>query len=163
MFNSEKRILIASLIVAILLTVLKYPIPLLKPYWVALVVIYWVLESNHLQRLGTVFVLGLVLDVVAATLFGQHAISLLIMVYLLQLFRQRMRFFPPWQLTAAVFLLLLNDRILQLWVLWLSGHLPSWEYWINPFIGAALWPWVFLALDSLRSNVRRRAQREARS
>ncbi len=103
-----------------------------------------------------VFGLGLLLDLLTGTLFGQHALSLLIMAYLLLLFRQRIRFYPPWQMTLIVFLLLANDRILQLWVLWLAGQVPTWEYWMSPIVGAAVWPWVFLLLDRIRSKQRQR-------
>lgn len=156
MFTNEKSLLRISIFMAVVLTLLPIPGALLKPYWVAMVLIYWVLESPYCRRLELVFILGLILDILTGTLLGQHALSLLIMVYLLLLFRQRVRFYPPWQMSLLVFLLLLNDRILQLWVLWLAGQVPTWEYWLSPFVGAAVWQWVFLLLDRLRSKQRQR-------
>ncbi len=155
-FKDEKALLRASVVAAVVFTLLPFPLPWMKPYWVALVIIYWVLEAKYFRRLEMVFALGLLLDLLTGTLFGQHALSLLIMTYLLLLFRQRIRFYPPWQMTLIVFLLLGNDRILQLWVLWLAGQIPTWEYWMSPFVGAAVWPWVFLLLDRIRSNQRQR-------
>ena len=153
--HADKRALVGSLVLAFTLTLIPYPMAAVKPYWVALVVIYWVLESPFLRQLGLLFSIGLMMDLMTGSLFGQHAMSLLIMTYLLLRFRQRLRFFQAWQLTGAVFLLLLNDRILQLWVLWLSGQPPGFEYWLSPLTGAVMWPWVFLALDGYRRKSRR--------
>jgi rod shape-determining protein MreD len=32
--------------------------------------------------------------------------------------------------------------------------LPPASWWISPFVGAALWPFVFLLLDDLRMRLR---------
>jgi rod shape-determining protein MreD len=36
---------------------------------------------------------------------------------------------------------------------------PPLLFWVSPFVGMAIWPWVFLLLDGLRLR-RRQAQRE---
>ncbi len=156
--TSIRLLLVVSMLMAAVMMIVPWPPAWLKPYWVALLMIYWVLESHHLRRLGTVFVLGLLVDLLTGTLFGQHALSLLIMAYLLSLFRHRIQFFSAPQQTLVVLLLLVNDRVLQLWVLSLSGMLPDWEYWMSPLVGAAIWPFLFLFLDRLHSHVRRRAR-----
>jgi len=52
--------------------------------------------------------------------------------------------------------LLVNDRIILIWITALLGEpLPTWQYWLPPMIGLAIWPWLFLLLDSLRARVRR--------
>ena len=82
---------------------------------------------------------------------GLHALSLVVLVYLVRRFRARMRFFPPWQQALAVLALLVNDRIIQLWALLLLGEpMPSWRYWLAPLVGMAIWPWLFLAMDQAR-------------
>ena len=87
----------------------------------------------------------------AASLMGLHALSLVVLVYLVRRFRARMRFFPPWQQALAVLALLVNDRIIQLWALLLLGEpLPTWRYWLAPLVGMAVWPWLFLAMDQAR-------------
>jgi rod shape-determining protein MreD len=146
-----RGLLAISMLLAAVLMIVPWPPVWMKPYWVALMMIYWLLESGHLRKLGTVFMIGLLIDLLVGTLFGQHALSLLIMAYLLGLFRQRIQFMSGPQLTVVVFMLLVNDRVLQLWVLSLSGTLPSWEYWLQPLAGAVAWPWLFLLMDRLRS------------
>lgn len=147
---------------AIVLTLLPMPhyLEFLRPYWVALVLIYWCLETQDLVSLGFAFVIGLVLDLLTATLLGQHALSLVILVYLVTRFRSRLRFFPPWQQALSVLALLLNDRVILLWIVSLRGEpLPSSLYWVAPLVGTAIWPWLFLLLDSFRGRMRQRATR----
>ena len=154
-------VLVVALAVAFLLTLLPMPELLepLRPYWVALVLIYWAMEVADPLPLGAAFLVGLLLDLLTASLMGLHALSLLIMVYLVRRFRARIRFFPPWQQAVAVLALLVNDRIILLWTLLLLGEpLPTWRYWLAPLVGMALWPWVFLALDQARL-ARRQAER----
>jgi rod shape-determining protein MreD len=151
--------LLLALTAALLLSIVPLPDGLewFRPYWVALVVIYWVLEEQQSIGLGTAFVVGIVLDILAATLLGLHALSLVVLVYLVRRFRSRLRFFPPWQQAMAVLALLLNDRIILLWIATLLGEpLPTWHYWLGPLIGTVVWPWLFLFLDRARIGSRQR-------
>lgn len=149
--------LVGALAVAMLLTLLPLPFWLepFRPYWVALVLIYWTLEVSESFSLGVAFLVGLVVDLLTASLLGMHALSLVVAVYLVKRFRARMRFFPAWQQAFAVLALLVNDRIILLWITALLGEpVPTWRYWLAPLTAAVLWPWLFLLLDHLR--VRRR-------
>lgn len=129
----------------------------LKPWWLALVLVYWALEAPERVSLGRVFILGLIGDVFAGDLLGEQALRLCILCFILMRFRARLRFFPMWQQALAVFALLLNDRIVLLAVravAGLAGAPPS--YWLAPIIGALAWPWVFLLLDDARARLRAR-------
>lgn len=158
-FSRESRSLILlTIATAVLLSLLPVPALLspLKPYWVALVMIYWSLETRAMINLGSAFLVGLVLDILSGSLLGMHALSLVVMVFLVQRFRPRLRFFPPWQQAFSVLLLLVNDRIILSWITALLGEpMPTWKYWLPPLIGVAIWPWLFLLLDSLRARMRR--------
>lgn len=147
-----------TVLMAVLLTIVPMPDGLgaWRPYWVALVMIYWHLEANRLQYLGSAFAIGLLLDLVTGTLLGRHALGLVIINFLVGRFRNRMRFFPPWQQALAVGALLFNDRIVQLWIIGLLERgWPDWSWWLPPATGMLLWPWLFLLLDALRSQRRR--------
>lgn len=148
-----------SVILALVLALTPLPgsLTVFWPYWLALVMIFWGLETNRMLGLGPAFLLGLSLDFLAGALLGQHALSLLILAYLLGLFRHRIRFFPPWQQTLVVLALLVNDRVVQLWVVMASqGTLPGWTFWVAPVTGALIWPWLFLLLDQLRTAWRKK-------
>lgn len=155
----ESRSLVAlTIIAAILLALLPLPEVLsdLKPYWVALVVIYWAMETRNILNMGIAFLIGLLLDVLSGSLMGLHALSLVVMVFLVKRFRSRLRFFPPWQQALSVLALLVNDRIILIWITALLGEeIPTWKYWLSPLIGMVIWPWLFLFLDRIRALKRR--------
>ena len=110
--------ILICLAVAGLLTLIPLPgwLDALRPYWVGLVLIFWALETQDLVTLGLAFTCGLLLDLLTDSLLGLHALSLVVLVYLVIRFRARLRFFPPWQQALSVFALLLNDRIILLWI-----------------------------------------------
>jgi len=126
-----------------------------KPYWPALVLLYWCLESEDRVGLGLAFIVGLAADILTGVVLGEQALRLCALVFIALRFRSRLRFFPMWQQTLAVFALLINDRILLLIIRTLAGaSLPTASWWISPFVGAALWPFLFLLLDDLRARLR---------
>ena len=152
------RLIFLTITAAVLLSLLPLPDALapFKPYWVAMVVIYWSLETHDMISLGLAFLIGIILDTLSGSLMGLHALSLLVMVFLVQRFRSRLRFFPAWQQALSVLGLLVNDRIILIWIILLLGEpMPTWKYWLPPLIGMALWPWLFLLLDRIRARTRR--------
>ena len=156
--RESRRLIFFTIVVAVLLSLLPLPAVLspFKPYWVALVVIYWSLETHDMIGLGVAFLIGLILDILSGSLMGLHAMSLVIMVFLVQRFRSRLRFFPPWQQSLSVLGLLVNDRIILIWITVLLGEsMPTWRYWLPPLVGMAIWPWLFLLLDRVRARSRR--------
>ncbi len=156
-FREGRSLSFLTIVAAVLLSLLPVPEVLLpfKPYWVALVVIYWSLETHGTLNLGLAFLIGLFVDVLSGSLMGLHALSLVIMVFLVQRFRSRLRFFPPWQQAISVLALLVNDRIILIWIIALLGEpLPTWKYWLPPLVGMVIWPWLFLFLDRIRATSR---------
>ena len=157
--RESHSLIVLTILTAILLSLIPLPEVLaqFKPYWVALVVIYWSLETRQVISLGLAFLIGIVLDILSGSLMGLHALSLVIMVFLVQHFRSRLRFFPVWQQALSIFGLLVNDRIILIWITALLGEpLPTWKYWLPPLVGMLLWPWLFLLLDRFRAMLRRR-------
>ena len=146
-----------TLVASLLLMLIPLPGVLepFKPYWPALLLLYWSLESNDRVSLGLAFVIGVSVDLLNGMLLGEQALRLSALVFIALRFRSRLRFFPMWQQTLAVLALLLNDRFLLLMVRVMAGEaLPPASWWISPFVGAALWPFLFLLLDDLRARLR---------
>jgi rod shape-determining protein MreD len=155
--RESRTLVMLTIVAAILLALLPLPEALLmfKPYWVALVMIYWSMETRNMVNLGIAFLIGLLVDVLSGSLLGLHALSLVVMVFLVRRFRSRLRFFPPWQQALSVLALLVNDRIILIWITALLGEqMPTWKYWLPPLIGMVIWPWLFLFLDRIRAITR---------
>ena len=142
-----------SLLLALLLALLPLPAVLLplRPYWLALVLAYWVIEAPDRAGLGVAFLVGLFADLTLGGLLGEQALRLTIMAFILQRFRARLRFFPLSQQALALGGLLLNDRIVEAAIHFLLEQplLPP-QYWWAPLIGMLLWPPLFVLLDALR-------------
>ena len=148
-----------SFIVALLLGLLPLPDLLqpLRPYWLALVLAYWVLEEPDKVGLGVAFLLGLLADLVFGGLLGEQAMRLAILAFILDRFRARLRFFPLSQQALAIGGLLLNDRIVTTVVhLALGEPTLPWPYWWAPVLGMLFWPPLFVLMDALRLGRRKR-------
>lgn len=143
----------ASVVVALLLGLLPLPQMLqpFRPYWLALVLAYWLLEDHERIGLGFAFALGLVADIVFGTLLGEQALRLCVMTFILQRFRPQLRFYPLPQQSLAIGGLLLNDLVIAAAMHFMLGE-PGrpWLWWLSPLIAAVLWPPLFIVLDALR-------------
>ena len=146
-------VLPVSLLVALVLALLPLPANLapLRPYFLGMAVAYWVLEEPDKVGLGFAFTMGLVADLVVGGLFGEQALRLTILAFILQRFRARLRFFPMSQQALAIGALLFNDRIVASAVHLALGE-PAFPplAWVSPAIGLLLWAPMFLLFDTLR-------------
>lgn len=151
-------VLPVSLLLALLLGLVPLPDVLqpLRPYWLALVLAYWVLEEPDKVGLGVAFLLGVIADLVFGGLLGEQAMRLAILAFILDRFRARMRFFPLSQQAMAVGVLLLNDRVVSAVIhLVLGAPQYPWTFWWAALLGMLLWAPLHFVLDALR--LRRRA------
>jgi len=145
-------VILATLGTALVLTILPLPqwADEFRPQWMALALIYWALALPTQVGIFWAWGAGLVLDVTTGTVFGQHALSLSVPVYLVLELHRRIRIFPLPQQAVSVWVLLLVERLLSLWVHGATGQpTPTFAYWIPPFVGMLLWPWVFILLRNL--------------
>ncbi len=151
------RIITATILVAMVLTIIPLPESLqwFRPYWVAMFIIYWSIESPSMMTMGLAFSAGIILDFLTGTLLGQHALGLVVITYIVHRFRLRLRFFRLWQQAIVVMVILLNDRVIYTWIHSLVyGSAPGWEILIAPFSAMVIWPWMILAMDLVRRGVR---------
>jgi rod shape-determining protein MreD len=129
-----------------------------RPYLLAMFVAYWLMEAPSRVGLGTAFLVGLLADLTSASLLGEQATRLVILAFLVQRFRARLRFFPLWQQALAVGLLLLNDRVVVAFIhLVIAAPQGPRLNWLAPALGTLLWPWLFVLLDLARLRSRERS------
>jgi rod shape-determining protein MreD len=138
---------------ALVLSILPMPqgTEYFRPQWLAMTLIYWALALPTRVGVFWAWGAGLVLDVISGTVLGQHALSLSVSVYLAVELHLRIRSFPLPQQAVAVWVLLLVERLLSLWVIGATGQpTPTLWYWMPTFISMLLWPWAFILLRDLR-------------
>lgn len=148
-----------SFTLALLLALIPLPELLqpARPYWLALVLAYWVIETPDKVGLGFAFCIGLLADVMFGGILGEQALRLVVMAFILQRFRARIRFFPVWQQALAMGGLLFNDRVIDAAVHLLVGEpLLPWSYWVAPVLGMLLWLPLYVLLDAVRLGKRGR-------
>ena len=119
----------------------------LRPDFVALVVLYWVIEQPLRVGFLAAFTLGLLMDVADGALLGQHALSYTILAYAGIALNRRVRMFSlKSQVVHVIPLLLVNDLIV-LGVRMLAGaEFPGYRYFLGSFVAGALWPLVSVLL-----------------
>jgi rod shape-determining protein MreD len=151
----SRRGLFALFTLAVALTLSILPLPNwandFRPQWVTLILIYWCLVLPTRFGVFSGFTLGIVQDLVSGALLGENALTLSVVAYLAGELHRRIRAFPLSQQAVAVWLLLLIERLLSLWILGAAGQpTPTLAYWLPTMMGLLLWPWLSLLLDRLR-------------
>jgi len=135
-----------SLTVAFVLTLLPMPgwTVWLRPQWVLMIVIYWAMISPERFNVGSAWVIGIFLDVLAGTLLGEHALALTVAAYLVARSHARLRMSPLLQQGFSILLLSLSYQFILFSIQGFLGELPNtWLYWSSSFMSMLLWPWVF--------------------
>jgi rod shape-determining protein MreD len=119
--------------------------------WLAMVVAYWVMALPHRVGLLTAWVAGLATDVLFGELFGQNALVLVLVAWLVLLLYQRIRRFPLWQQSLVMLPVLGIAQMVSLWLSSLAGNRPPTLLYLLPaIVSTVLWPWVFTVLRLIR-------------
>ena len=152
----SRRVIIV-LVVSVALTIVTVPFPMpeevgfLRPEWVVLTLIYWVIALPHRVGIVVAWVLGLMMDVLLGDLLGQHGIAYVLVAYIAQSLYQRLRMFTVWQQSAIVFAIVGLNQLVNFWIESIAG-LAEWSLWylLPSVVSALLWPWIYLILRYLR-------------
>ncbi len=127
---------------------------MLKPHWLLLILVYWLLALPYRVGIGTAFVLGIVLDLFAGTVLGVHAFIFSVIAYLVLFKFQLVRNLSLWQQSLILFALSICYSILLFAFEVSIYHTIT----ISPLIllssllDAILWIWVYLLLRQIRRS-----------
>lgn len=141
--------IVFTLIAAALVNIMPWSgfVSWLRPDFVALVVLYWVIEQPRRVGFGAAFVLGVLMDVAEGALLGQHALSYSILAYAGMALHRRVRMFSlTEQVVHVVPLLLLNDLIVVGIRLLAGAEFPGYFYFLGSVVGGVLWPFISVLL-----------------
>jgi len=130
-----------------------------RPDFLALVILYWCIQEPRYMGVGIAWMFGLVMDVADATVFGQHALAYAVLAYGAEYFRRRVLRFPLWQQAVQVAALMVLCALIVLLVRFVGGApLPTWQYLVPPLVGALLWPVVSVLLQTPQRPSRSRTR-----
>jgi rod shape-determining protein MreD len=147
----EPRVrMLASCVVALILTSLPLPLPFdsFRPPFLVLIVMYWSIAAPRAGGLMLGFVAGLALDIFTGSVLGQHALALSLITYIAVREHQKIRSKPYFQQSLMVLgALFLYEAVLFSIDGW-SGHpiTSSWR-WMHIVSGAILWPLLAALLE----------------
>ena len=119
----------------------------LRPDFVALVLLYWGIHQPRKVGFLPAWLLGLAMDVADGSLFGQHALAYSVMMFAAIALHRRVSMFDKRHQILHILPILL---IMQLIVLGVreaaGGEFPGWWYFLASITGALLWPVTDLLL-----------------
>ncbi len=156
LYSHNWFIIVASFVAALAVTLFPLPAMLapLRPDWVVLVLIYWIIALPHRVGVGTGWLAGLFQDAATGTLLGQQALGLTVVAWLVLLLHQRIRNYPIWQQAILILIFVALFRVLGAWVLGVSGRPTGFLYWMPAISSMLAWPFVFLMLRHIRRRYR---------
>ncbi len=154
--GSRRLPVIVTIVLALMLMVVPLPdwATPYRPDWVALTLIYWAMMMPRTWSVGSAWIIGIVLDVAQATILGQHALALCLIVFITVRFHLLMRVFPMQQLTATVFAILALYQFILFWINGVAGiGVPAVNYWGPVITGTILWPVAVMLLRGVRARI----------
>jgi rod shape-determining protein MreD len=144
-----------TVLLALILQALPLPtwLEAVRPSFIGLVVIYWGIYAPHAGGIFAPWLAGLALDVFKGDVLGQNALAIALVAYIAMSLHQRLRNQTLVQQSLFVFAALTLNEFVVWGIEGWSGHPISspWR-WIQPMIGAMLWPFVALLVG--RTHVR---------
>ncbi len=158
MVKSHNRYMIlVTFFVALILAI--YPIGSangwLRPEFVPMLVIYWVMVMPQQSSIFSLWCLGCVQDLLEGVALGQHAMALMIVAYVCLLSYQRMRNYTLWHQTFFVFVIVGLHQLVDNWAHSLQGNAADSLVFLLPaFTSALIWPLVWLILERIRVSYR---------
>ncbi|RTZ66251.1 MAG: rod shape-determining protein MreD [Aquificaceae bacterium] len=140
--------MIASIALAFVLLLMPLSDSLLlwRPEWVALAFIYWCLTLPDKVSLFLAWFAGLFIDILFGSILGQHAFTMIIVVYMSLRLLPRISANTLWHQYALISLVLGTYLLINLWIMAATGNNPAtWRYWLPLLSSLIIWPiytWV---------------------
>ena len=150
---SGGNIILLSFIIAFILSMVPLPqiLQTVRPEFVIIVLIYWAIAVPNRIGVGIGWIAGLIYDVSIDALLGQHALTFALIAYLAIKLHQRIRVFPVWQQALTIFVLMMFQGTITLWIKGMLGEAPPLSAFMLAALSTALfWPVAYLLLRQVR-------------
>lgn len=150
--------MVASILFAFLLQSLPLPNEWLlwRPEWVALTFIYWCLKLPKKVSMVMAWIAGLFIDVFYGSILGQHALGMVIVVFMSLRLLPRLSVYITWHQYVLIFLVMGTYLLINLWIMAATGSNPAtWQYWLPLLSSLIIWPiysWVVSLFHIERSR-----------
>ena len=136
-----------TLLLAFALNVLPLGRQPAMPDFLALVLVFWNVHQPRRVGVGVAFVFGLLTDVHAGALLGQHALAYTLLSFVAISIHRRLLWFGVVEQAVQIVPVFYAAQIVSLVVRLMAGDMfPGWWYFMAPALEALLWPVVTLLL-----------------
>lgn len=147
------NIILFSFIAAFILSMVPLPqlLQTIRPEFVTVVLIYWCIALPNRVGVGIGWIAGLFFDVSTDALLGQHALTFALIAYLAIKLHQQIRVFPIWQQALTIFVLMMFQGTIALWITGMLQDAPSlWSFMVPAISTALFWPIGYLLMRQVR-------------
>ncbi len=121
----------------------------LVPDFVALVLVFWNVHQSRRVGVGLAFLFGLMMDVHAGAVLGQHALAYTLLSFFAITIHRRLLWFTVPSQAVQILPLFFAAHAVSLIVRMVAGGMfPGWQVLLAPVFEALLWPiatWLLLA------------------
>ena len=119
------------------------------PDFLALVLVFWNVHQPRRVGVGLAFVFGLLMDVNAGALLGQHALAYTLLSFFAVTIHRRLSVFtPPAQAVQILPLWYASHAVSVIIRMAVGDAFPGWQILLAPVFESLLWPiasWLLLA------------------
>lgn len=118
---------------------------ILRPDFLLVITLYWVVRAPHLCNVGVAWFAGLLVDLSTGSLLGQHALAFAFTAFLALLYQRRLVLFNRWQLSVYVLALLVFERVMVLVLkLFADNENPGLSYFWPVLTSILLWQFMVM-------------------
>jgi rod shape-determining protein MreD len=155
---ANRAFIVFSFCAAFLFNLLPWGAALPVPDFIALTLVFWSLYQPRRVGIGAGFMLGLLMDVHAGSLLGEHALAYSLLAYGAISLHRRLPWFGPLGRMLHLLPLFLAAQVCTLLVRLLTGDaLAGWTYFLPSLTATLIWP---LAERLLTAPQRRAVERD---
>lgn len=134
---------------------LPHNIAWLRPHWLTLILIYWIMFSPNMVGVVYGFVAGIALDLLGGLLLGSTGFVLALVAFLTIMLKPKLRQIGFWQQLVIVIFLVGFEQLISLWLQMFLGRSVVWTgYWLATVASIIVWPLLFALLQSYQRKLR---------
>lgn len=142
MLPNKRRSIYISLLIAFICLLLPWSglAFKLRPDFLLLVLIFWLIRAPNLCNIGTAWMVGLLMDLATGGIFGQYALAYTITAFFAAIYQRRLVLFNSTQQLFYVFLLLIIAQLSMLLLkTFVGAQFLGWSYFLPSISGVILW------------------------
>lgn len=142
MHSSQLKYIYFSLLLAFICLLLPWSgfALTIRPDFLVLVIIFWLIRAPNLCNVGTAWFAGLLMDLATGGIFGQYALAYTVTAFFAVMYQRRLVLYSgTQQLVYVIILLFIAQITLLILKIFAGAHFIGWTYFLPSITGVLLW------------------------